>query len=94
MTTKKFIVKTTIKILIYAIISTIALNLLNGPVITNELALLQMENSNSLYMLMDTYYKVRPFISIIYGFVTALFAITTIHDTYKFIKTKKNKGEN
>ena len=94
MTTKKFIIKTTVKILIYAIFSTIALSLLNSPIITNELALLQMENSNSLYMLMDIYYKVKPFISIIYGFVTALFALTTISDTYKFIKTKTNKGEN
>ena len=68
MTTKKFIIKTTIKILIYAIISTIALSLLTNPIITNELALGQMENSNELYLLMETYNKVRPFISIIYNY--------------------------
>lgn len=94
MTAKKFIIKTTVKILIYAIISTIALSLLTNPVITNELALGQMENSNELYLLMETYNKVRPFISIIYGLITALFVATTISDTYKFIKTKTNKGEN
>lgn len=94
MTTKKFIIKTTIKILIYAIISTIAISLLSTPIITNELALGQMENSNELYLLMETYNKVRPFISIIYGCITALFVGTTIRDIYKFIKTKKNKGEN
>lgn len=94
MTTKKFIIKTAIKIIIYAIISTIALSLLTNPIITNELALGQMEHSNELYLLMETYNKVRPFISIIYGFITAFFAVTTISDTYKFIKTKTNKGEN
>lgn len=94
MTTKRFIIKTAIKIIIYAIISTIALSLLNSPIITNELALTQMEHSNELYLLWDTYNKVRPFISIIYGCITALFAVTTISDTYKFIKTKTNKGEN
>ena len=94
MRTKKFIIKTTTKILIYAIISTIALSLLTNPIITNELALGQMENSNELYLLMEIYNKVRPFISIIYGLITALFVGTTIFDTYKFIKTKKNKGEN
>lgn len=94
MTTKKFIVRTFVKIMIYAIISTIALSLLTSPIITNELALGQMENSNWLYMLMETYNKVRPFISVIYGFVTALFAGTIIGDTYRFIKTKINKGEN
>lgn len=94
MTTKKFIIKTTLKILIYAIISTIALSLLTNPIITNELALGQMENSNELYLLMETYNRLRPFISIIYGLITAWFAGTTIYDTYKFIKTKTNKGEN
>jgi hypothetical protein len=94
MTTKKFIVRTFVKIIIYAIISTIALSLLTSPIITNELALGQMENSNELYLLMETYNKVRPFISVIYGFVTVMFAATIIGDTYKFIKTKINKGEN
>lgn len=94
MTTKKFIIKTVVKILIYAIISTIAINLLTNPIINNELALGQMENSNELYLLMDTYNKVRPFISIIYDLITALFIGTIIYNTYKFIQTKKNKGEN
>ncbi len=94
MNTTKFIIKVAMKILIYAIISTIALSLLTNPIINNELALGQMENSNELYLLMETYNKVRPFISIIYGLITAFFAGTVIHDTYKFIKTKTNKGEN
>ena len=94
MSTKKFIIKTVVKVIIYAIISTVALSLLTNPIITNELALTQMEHNNELYLLMETYNKVRPFISIIYGLITALFAATTIRDTYKFIKTKTNKGEN
>ena len=94
MSTKKFLIKTTVKIIIYAIISTIALNLLNSPIISNNIALGQMQNDDSLFVLMDTYNKVRPFISIIYGFITCVFAGTTIYDTYKFIKTKTNKGEN
>ena len=94
MTTKKFAIKVAIKIFIYAIISTIALNILNGPIITNELALLQMENSNYLYLIMDSYYKIRPLISIIYGFITATVVVTTVRDIYNFIKTKTNKGEN
>lgn len=94
MTTKKFIIRTVVKVLIYAIISTIALSLLTNPVINNELALGQMENSNELYLLMETYNKVKPFVSIVYGLITAWFAGDTIYDTYKFMKTKKNKGEN
>ena len=91
---KKFIIKIATKTMIYVISSTIILSILTNPIITNELALTQMENSNELYLLMDAYNKVRPFISIIYGLITALFAGTIIHDICKFIKTKINKGEN
>ena len=94
MSTKKFIVKTAIKVIIYAIISTVALSLLTSPIITNELAIGQMQNSNELYMLMETYNEVKHFISIIYGLITAFFVGTTVYDIYKFIKTKTNKGEN
>jgi len=94
MTTKSFIIKTVTKIIIYAIISTIALSILESPIITNEIAMGQMENSNELYMLMEAYNRLRHFISIIYGCITALFAGTIIGDTYKFLKTKINKGEN
>jgi hypothetical protein len=93
-TTKRFIIKTVIKIIIYAIISTIVLSLLNSPIISNNIALGQMQNDDVLFILMETYNKVRPFISIIYGLITALFVGTAIYDTYKFIKTKTNKGEN
>lgn len=94
MTAKRFITKTTVKILVYAIISTIALSVLYSPVITNELALLQMENSNAFYMIMDTCNKLRPFISISYNLITVLFVLAAMRDTCKLIETKTNKGEN
>lgn len=94
MSTKKFIIKTVIKVLIYAIISTIVLSLLNNPIISNNIALGQMQNDDALFVLMETYNKVSPFISIIYSCITALFVGTTVYDIYKFIKTKQNKGEN
>lgn len=94
MTVKRFVFKIATKIIIFAIFSTIALSLLNSPVISNSIALGQMQNEDTLYVLMDTYNKVKPFISVIYGVITAGFAWTTISDTYNFIKTKTNKGEN
>jgi hypothetical protein len=94
MNTKRFIFKTVVKIIIFAIFSVIVSTLLYGPIITNELALTQMEQSNELYMLMELYNRLRPFISIIYGLITTCFVGATIYDIYKFIKTKINKGEN
>ena len=94
MSATKFAVKITAKIIILIVISMVASVFLNSPIISNELALTQMENSNELYMLMETYKKVRPIISVIYGCITALLAGTAICDIYKFINTKENKGEN
>ena len=94
MSAKKFIIKTVIKVLVYAVISTIAFSLLTSPIITNELALGQMENSNELYMLMDTYNKVKPYIGVTYGLITVFFTASITNDVYNFIKTKTNKGEN
>ena len=94
MSTKKFIYRTAAKIIIFVVFSVIASTLLYGPIITNELALTQMENSNELYMLMESYNKLRPILSIVYGLIAGAFVGTTIYDICKFIKTKTNKGEN
>ena len=93
MNSTKFAVKLTIKISILIIISIIASIFFHSPVISNELALTQMENSNELYLAVEAYNRVKPIISVIYGCITALLAGTTICDIYKFI-TKENKGEN
>lgn len=94
MNTKRFIFKTVVKIIIFVIFSIIVSTLLYGPIITNELALTQMEQGNELYMLMESYNRLSPLLSIIYGLITTCFVGTTIYDIYKFIKTKTNKGEN
>ena len=93
MTTKKFIIKTILKIVIYGIMSTIALTfLLDNPIITNAIAMEQMKPSDELYLLMVMFIKSKQFISVIYGWLTAIFVGTVIYDIYNFIKT--NKGEN
>lgn len=94
MNTNRFIVRILTKTIIYTIFSIVTFILLNSqPIITNNIALGQMENSNELYLLMEIYNRVKPFVSIIYGCITTGFVGTTIYDTYKFIQ-KENKGEN
>ena len=88
MATKNFIAKVIFKIICFAIFTTIVFSLVNSPIITNDIALGQMENSDTLYMLMDTYNQVKHFTSIIYGCITVFFAGTIVRDTFKFIKTK------
>lgn len=94
MSTNKYILKLITKIFIFAITSIVVFNyLLVNPVISNELALGQMANSNEMYVLAQTYDKAKSIILIVYSCVTALLAGTAIYDTYKFI-SNKNKGEN
>lgn len=95
MTIKKFIIKITIKVIVFAIISTIALTLLESPIISNNIALGQMQNDDTLFILMEIYNKVRPYITVVYSLIVICFAYTVGYDTYKFIKTKtKEKEEN
>ena len=88
MSTKKFIIKTVVKIIVFAIVSTVAMTLLQTPIISNEIALGQMENSNQLFLLMESYNKLRPLLAVIYSCIVLLFISTVGYDTYNFIKTK------
>ena len=94
MNTKKYIFKLIAKAFILAIISIIVFNyLLASPIISNELALGQMINSDEIYLLTQTYDKIKSIILIVYSCITAFLVGTAIYDTYKFISIK-NKGEN
>lgn len=94
MTTNRFAKRIIVRIFVYAVVSIIVANImLNTPVITNNIAMGQMENSNELYLMMETYNKVKHFISIIYGFFTTYVVGVTVYDIFKFI-SKQNKGEN
>ena len=95
MSTKKFIIKTTVKTIVFAVLSTIALSLLQSPVISNNIALGQMENSDALYMIHEMYNKIRPIVLVIYSLIVIWLAGAVGYDVYKFIKQRiKEKKEN
>lgn len=90
MNTARFTIRLLTRIIIFTVISIIAITLLSAsPIIANEVAMGQMENSNELYMMMEIYNRVKPIISIIYGCIATWFVGTTIYDIYKLI-TKEN----
>ena len=96
MTTKKFITKTVKKCILFAVIMFIIAGLMQpvGVVISNELALTQMENSNEMFVIMNTYNKVRSIVSVAFAGITLWFTSTVARDIYKFVKTTENKKEN
>ncbi len=91
---KKFIIKTAAKVILFACVMIAAMAITQSPIITNEVALGQMHNSNEVHILMSIWPKLRQIISILCAGITILFAGNIVCDTYKFVKNiKKNEKE-
>ena len=86
-----FAIKMLVKIIIFIVVSVVTLILFKNPVLTNEIAMGQMTNSDELYLLMETHNKVKQYTSIVYGCIVGILAGTVVYDIENF---KKNKGEN
>lgn len=96
MSNKKFIIKLTIKILCLITCLFVVSNISEtvGVIISNYVALEQMNNSDTAFILMETYNNViKPMGAGVMMLLTIVFIIWMGADTYKFIKTKE-KMEN
>lgn len=96
MSNKKFIIKLTIKILCLITCLFVVANVSEtvGVIISNYVALEQMNNSDAAFILMETYNNViKPMGAGVMMLLTIVFIIWMGADTYKFIKTKE-KMEN
>ena len=89
MRTKYFLMRIVTKVICFLAISIIAFTVLKSPVITNEIALGQMTNSNDLFLAHDLYNKLSPVIAAVYSFITLCFVGSTGFDIYKFFKERK-----
>lgn len=96
MTLKKFITKTVVKVIMFVFVMAIISSIIQtmSPIISNGMALGQMENSDEMFVIMNTYNKVRPIVNATYAGITILFMYTIGRDTYKFVKNHKNEKEN
>lgn len=96
MDTKKFVTRTITKVLVFVfcmiVLSSIGQAM--SPVISNEMAMTQMENSNELFVAMDTYNRLKPVWTGAFTLVVVLFVYTIFRDIYKFIKNRINTAEN
>ena len=95
MSTKRFIIKSLIKITIFLLISIVVLSILSAiaPVITNKVALGQMSNDDASYIMWETYNKIRPIVEAIYSVIVFIFIGSIGIDTYKFINTKMKENK-
>ena len=93
MSTKRFIIKTVVLLLIFSIVSTVALTFLNSGILTNEIALGQMKNDNIDYLVWQEYQALIPIVYVVYGLITLGIIGKISYDTYIFIKIKKLKKQ-
>ena len=93
--TKQFVKKTIRRTMIFAIVMIIvaAISQSMAPVISNELALTQMQNDNVMFVAMNTYNKIKPIFNALYSCVILWFVCTLGRDTYKFVKNINTTNE-
>lgn len=91
-TTKQFVTSLVIKIIIFIIVSTALFVILDAcaPVMTNDVALGQLENDDVSYVAWGLYSRLYTIIEIVYYSVTALCVISWGYSIYKFINNKNN----
>lgn len=90
-----FIKKTAVKVIIFAVLMFIvaAVGQSASPVISNSMALGQMQNSDEMYILMDTYNRVRPIVSVAFAGIILLFTGAIARDIFKLVKTINTENE-
>lgn len=86
MSPTKYSVRTTLNVItiicLIFIAKAVVYNL--NPMVYNDLAMTQMENSDTLYAMMGIYDSVRPIISIVFTIIITGFLALICRDTYKF----------
>ena len=94
--TKQFVKKIIKKLVIFAFIMVILTSFTQAmsPVISNEIALTQMQNSNEMFVMMNTYNKIRLIVNAVYAGITIWFTYTIGRDIYKFVNVANNEKEN
>ncbi len=90
--TTRFIKKIVIRLAILSVILVTCIAFLNagGTILSNQIALGQMENNDSMFILMEMYNNaIRPAVNWLVTISTIVTVGFTGYDIYKFIKTKK-----
>ena len=93
MTTEKFIKKIIIKAIILIILTTFIVSFTNSmdALVSNYIALGQMENDDVMFVVMETYNNaIRPTATFAYTAITLYIIATFGIDIVKFIKNKMN----
>lgn len=89
---KKMIRKTVIFVLLMIIVSTIVSHM--APIVSNQIALGQMQNSDEAFVIMNSYNNLKSLSRFVYVGISLWFTGTLARDTCIFIKCAKKEKEN
>ena len=94
-TTKPFITSLVIKIIVFIVISTALFVILDAcaPVITNDVALGQLENDDMSWSVMNAWYQIQNYAWCVYAAIGLTVTASIGKDCVKFIKMKKEELE-
>ena len=85
----KSIIKIAAKVIFLIVITIIATAIVQSPVITNDLAMTQMQNSDDLYIAVSVYEKFIPVANFILTMARLLIAFSIGNDIYKLVNKEK-----
>lgn len=86
--TRSLIKKTIIFVVLVLLVTVVGRAI--SPVISNDLALTQMQNSDEMFVLMNSYERIKSIVKILYCVITGWFAGTILSDIRYFTETMKN----
>ena len=93
--TKQYVKKTVKKLFLFVFLCIIfsAVTQSVRPLVYNEIALSQMDNTPESFVIMEIYNRIRPAINLVYGGIIVWFTYSIGRDTYKFVKTIEHETE-
>ena len=91
MAIRRFVLKTVMRLFIMIVVIVVVLMITQTPILTNDIAMGQMENSNDWFVAMTVYQRFANVVDI-FGIVSAVVTLGFIGwDGYKLAKTLKSE---
>ena len=87
MSIKKFAIKILSRVVKFAALMIITLAIIENPILRNEVALGQMENSTAAFMLLGMYFSFQNIAKFVTGLIVLWFIWDIAREIYKFIKS-------
>lgn len=93
---RKFITKTSFKIIAAIILCTIISIIISSvtPHLTNDIAISQLQNEDINWTFMNSWNQICNYAGVVYGIIAIAFSISIFKDFHTFLKNRKDMNNN